>query len=96
MAPLEEEMQCGAIKTQSQGGQGRLQLADCKQGAPVLSSTGLQRAGRGGENNAGFLFFFFCFGWLFCFVLFSMYLQVNSLLLLKVYCEQMCPPLPTL
>lgn len=68
MAPLEEEMQCGAIKTQSQGGQGRLQLADCKQGAPVLSSTGLQRAGRGGENNAGFLFFFFVL--VGCFVLF--------------------------
>ena len=69
MAPLEEEMQCGAIKTQSQGGQGRLQLADCKQGAPVLSSTGLQRRAWWGEQG-GVFFFFFLF-WLvvlFCFV----------------------------
>lgn len=78
MAPSEEEMQCGAIKTQ---------LADYKQGVPATSPTGLVEGRAEGEppgsQSRGMLVFYF-----------SIYLQVIFLLLLKVYCKQDVSPPP--
>lgn len=81
MAPLEEETKCGAIKTQSQRDGSGCSLLTISRVFLFYPPWGY---GEQGEEGRAMPF-------LFCFVLFSLYLQVNSLLLLKVYCEQMCP-----